>query len=167
MRKVEIMEISNKKYSEVEFSTSVENLIKEAKKEVEKSGSRRTENLFCAHVIIWMKYKDENQNDYPIWENVYLVKAESEDEAWEKAERRGKEECENDDGLEVDGRPARWIYGGVRKLISVIEASFLECNIHENCEDIIELTWNEFTVPDKESLDKLISGDSVNVNYDE
>jgi hypothetical protein len=34
-------------------------------------------------------------------------------------------------------------------------------------EDVAELTWNEFTVPDKESLDKLISGEPVNIRYDE
>jgi hypothetical protein len=160
------METSNRKYFGVDFSTDVEKLVEEAKREIERHGSKRVRDLFCAHVIIWMKYEDGNQNEYPIWENVYLIRAESEDGAWNKAECRGKEECEDDD-LEVDGRPARWTYGGVRKLISVIEASFLECSIHESCEDIIELTWNEFTVTDKESLDKLIAGEPVNIRYDE
>lgn len=122
---------------------------------------------FCAHVIIWQQYKDGIQDDYGIWENIYLVKADTAEEAWQKAECKGIEITEHDDGLEINGRPARWVYGGVRKLITAIDSSFFECKIHEVMENIIELTWNEYTVPDKQSLDKLIAGDSVNVNYEE
>lgn len=161
------MEISSNKFLGKKISQELAESLKKTRKKILEEKIERIENLFCAHVVIWMKYKDGVQNEYPIWENVYLVKANTEDEAWEKAEKKGREECEDDDGLEVDGRPARWTYGGVRKLISVIDISFFECKIHESMEDIIELTWSEFTVLDKISLDKLIAGESVIINYDE
>lgn len=142
-------------------------LLEKAKQVVAQGEYERIKCWFCAHVIIWMKYKDGIQDEYPLWENVYLIKANTEDEAWEKAEKKGREECEDDDGLEVDGRPARWTYGGVRKLISVIDSGCFECQIDESMEDIIELTWSEFSVPDKASLDKLIDGKPVIINYDE
>jgi hypothetical protein len=42
-----------------------------------------------------------------------------------------------------------------------------ECRIDESMEGIIELTWSEFSVPDKASLEKLINGESVLINYTE
>jgi hypothetical protein len=124
-------------------------------------------SYYIAHVIIWVRYKDGNQNEYPVWENIYIIKADSDEEAREKAEREGRAYPSSDDDLTVDGRPAEWIYGGVRKVIHSISGNSINVEIDLMLEDVAELTWNEFTVPDKESLDKLISGEPVNIRYDE
>jgi hypothetical protein len=122
---------------------------------------------YIAHVIIWVRFKDGNQDEYPVWENIYIIKADSDKEAWEKAEREGRIYPSSDDDLTVDGRPAEWIFGGVRKVIHSISGSSINVQIDLMQENIAELTWNEFTVPDKETLDKLISGEPVNIRYDE
>jgi Domain of unknown function (DUF4288) len=122
---------------------------------------------YIAHVIIWVKYKDGNQTEYPVWENIYLIKADTEEEAWEKAEQEGKGYPSPEDDLTVDGRSAEWVYGGVRKVIHSVSGDFINIQIDLAHEDIAELTWNEFTVPDEESLEKLIAGGPVNLSYDE
>jgi hypothetical protein len=122
---------------------------------------------FCAHIILWMKDKDGVQKEYPFWENIYIVKARNISEAKKKAERCGIEEAEPDDGLEVNGKPAKWTYGGVKKITNIIDNSIFECEMHEILKDVAEVTWGEFSVPNKATLDKLISGELVSSNYDE
>lgn len=122
---------------------------------------------YIAHVIIWVRYKDGNQDDYPVWENVYLIKADTNEEAWEKAEKEGRSYPSSNDDLTFDDRPAEWIYGGVRKVIHSISGDSINVQIDLMHEDVAELTWNEFTLPDKESLDKLIAGKPVSIRYDE
>lgn len=47
---------------------------------------------YAASIIMLVKFKDGNQDKYPVWENVVLIKASSGDEALELAEKRGREE---------------------------------------------------------------------------
>jgi Domain of unknown function (DUF4288) len=148
MKSVEIMEILN------------EDSVSEVK--------ATSENIYyLAHVIFWVRYKEGTQDDYPVWENIYLIKAKDSDEAWEKAEREGRNYSSPNEGLIVDRRSAEWTYGGVRKVIHALYGDFIRVDMDEFLDDVAELTWNEFTVPDKQSLDKLIAGEPVNVNYDE
>ena len=46
---------------------------------------------YVAHVIMYVKFKDGVQDSYPIWENLYLIKASSPAKAWEKAHKYGRE----------------------------------------------------------------------------
>jgi hypothetical protein len=155
MKRVEIMEVLSS--NATEFTDE----------EMQKMIVNDENPYYIAHIIIWVRYKDENQNEYPVWENIYLIRADTEEEAWDKAEREGRGYPSSKDDLTVDGRPAEWVYGGVRKVIHSISGDSMNVQIDFMHEDVAELTWNEFTVPDRESLDKLISGDSVNVSYDE
>src|SRR5262245_16370125 len=73
---------------------------------------------FTAHVIMSLRLKDEAQRQFPVWENIVLVWAKTEREAFAKAEAYGREEEGDDDGsLRWDGKPARWVFAGVRKLV--------------------------------------------------
>ena len=40
---------------------------------------------FAAHVVMYVKLKDQPQDRFTVWENIVLIKACSEDEAFEKA----------------------------------------------------------------------------------
>ena len=41
---------------------------------------------YVDHIIMYTKLKTDNQTEFPIMENLFLVKADSDDEAFEKAE---------------------------------------------------------------------------------
>lgn len=45
---------------------------------------------YSAHIVMFVELKTESQQRYPVWENVVLVKARTEEEAFKKAERYGK-----------------------------------------------------------------------------
>ena len=47
---------------------------------------------YVAHVMIYTRFKDGNQNKYPVCENMYLVQASTEEEAYAKATALGQEE---------------------------------------------------------------------------
>ena len=73
---------------------------------------------FAAHVIMYISFKDGRHDNYPVWENVILVEAETENAAHAKAEVYGREGEGDDEGtLRWGQRPASWVFAGVRKLV--------------------------------------------------
>lgn len=65
-------------------------------------------NWYAASAIILFEYEDGIQNDFPVWENVYLIEANDDESAMYKAIQYGKAEEGNDSGsLEVNGRKAK------------------------------------------------------------
>jgi len=116
---------------------------------------------YAASIIIYTRLKDSIQKKIPVWENVVLFKANSYEEALEKAIKCGKEqEGDSDNTHNLNGKPAKWVFGGVRKII--------ECVDSENQPgDGIEVTYSRFEVNSEEELQRLINGDSVKLKYEE
>ncbi|MBN2004361.1 MAG: DUF4288 domain-containing protein [Anaerolineae bacterium] len=54
-------------------------------------------NWYAAHAVMYVKFKDRQQEKYPLWENILLIAAESDEEALAKAVARAKED-EGDSG---------------------------------------------------------------------
>jgi hypothetical protein len=48
---------------------------------------------FAAHIVMVVELKEQKQDHFPAWENVVLVKASSEAEAFRKAEVLGGKDC--------------------------------------------------------------------------
>src|ERR1022692_3107657 len=72
---------------------------------------------YAAHLLMYVKRKTNAPGKIPVWENIVLIKAESEDAAFAKAQERGKQDEGDDDGTFVwAGQPAKWVFAGVRKL---------------------------------------------------
>ena len=114
---------------------------------------------YCAHVIMSVRFKDGNQDTYPVWENVVLIEAPSEKEAWEKAEQRAQRyEGDSEGSFTWGGRPATWVFAGIRKLIMT---DYLGAPPASGT----EVTYSEFELATAEDLRKLIDGDSVDVTY--
>ena len=92
---------------------------------------------FAAHVVMVVKFKRGPQKRFPVWENIVLVKADTEQQAFAKAEALGNDEANDNDGsFRWDGKPARWEFAGVRKIV--------ECAvISQRPGDGDELTFNE------------------------
>lgn len=118
---------------------------------------------YTAHLITYFKLKNAPQDTYTIWENVILVEAVDETEALTKAQEFGRLEAElgaQDETLTVDNQPAELIFAGVRKIGTVFHNGH-----NETLASGDEVTFNEFVVTDKESIQKLVEGEEVTVNY--
>jgi hypothetical protein len=116
---------------------------------------------YAAHTIMYVKFADGNQEKYPIWENIILIEANSDEEALEKAETRAKEdESESEDDFTWENRSASLIFAGIRKLIS--------CNNpDENPRHGTEISYSQMEVKTEDELSKLVKGESVTIIYEE
>jgi hypothetical protein len=116
---------------------------------------------FAAHLILYVEFKKHRQKSYPIWENVVLIHAESEEEAFAKARKRGQEqEGDSGDDFTWDGKPAKWVFAGVRKLTTCEDAE-------DRPGDGTEITFTEMRVRSREAIGKLLDGVPVGVQYTE
>lgn len=116
---------------------------------------------YSAHIIMFIHYKNAVQDHYPVWENIVLVEARTEEEAFEKAERLGHS-GEGDDGgsFRWGKEPAEWVFAGVRKLT--------ECQTFDDRPgDGTELSYNELELDSLEAVKKLASGKRVEVTYND
>lgn len=112
---------------------------------------------YCAHVIMYVRFKDGNQNCYPIWENIYLVLADSFDEAEILAKKMGEDASGDSNGTFYwSNREAEWVFGGVRKIISCANSDLVSG---------IELTYSEYEITTEDQLKKLVAGKEVDVKY--
>lgn len=119
---------------------------------------------YSASAIFFFEYKDGKQDDYLVWENTYLLEANSVEEAREKAEKYARQyEGDSSGTLTLEGRPVTQKYGGIRKLLTTTNS----INIEEGALEGAEITYSEFVVKDRKSLDDLIKGKSVKVVYQE
>ncbi len=112
---------------------------------------------FAAHVLLYVKLKDHPQSRFPLWENIILLQAESEEEAFAKAERQGREEEGDEDGsFRWGGQPAEWVFAGVRKLTLCQDSE-------RRPRDGTEISFNEMEVNSEEAIGKLLAGQPVSV----
>lgn len=114
---------------------------------------------YIAHIIMLIKFQDSNQDRFPVWENMVLLQASSEDEALDKARKIGiKNQSVTNSDFTWDNMPAYFVFAGVRKLI--------DCINPEQCpNDGTEVSYSQFEVDSEESLNQLVSGESVFVQY--
>jgi hypothetical protein len=101
---------------------------------------------------------DGVQDSYPMWENIILLKASSEEQAFAKAETRGRADVQHPDPTFTWGkRPAMWVFGGVRKI--------MKCD--ERPGDGTELSYLQLEVSSKVQMRKLLKGRPVPVLYED
>jgi hypothetical protein len=114
---------------------------------------------FAAHLVMYVKLKEHERKTVPVWENIVLIRAASEDEAFAKAEKRGEADAGDDGGtFRWDGKPARWVFAGVRKLTLCEPAD-------ERPGDGTEVSHTELRVSSEDAVKKLVKGDVVGVHY--
>lgn len=116
---------------------------------------------YAAHAIVYFELNDGPQEGFQVYENVYLISAGTADEAWANAREVARRDEGDDCGsLRVGGRSARRVFGGIRKVISVLlEGADGQLGNGD------ELTYNELVVADRAVLDALIRGDDAEVLY--
>lgn len=119
---------------------------------------------YSASAVFYFEYKDGNQDEYLVWENTYLLEASSDEEARSKAEVYARQyEGDSSGTLNLAGRPVTQKYCGIRKLMETTNSITLEKNSLEGA----EVTFSEFVLKDRDSLNRLVSGHSVEVLYQE
>lgn len=107
---------------------------------------------YAAHILMYVKREKATAEPIPVWENVVLFKADSEEEAFAKAEQRGKQGEGDDDGtFRWAGQHAEWVFAGVRKL-TLCEDS------EKRPGDGTELTYTEMEVRSMQGLSDLLAG---------
>jgi len=116
---------------------------------------------YAAHAIMYFKLKQGVQDRIPVWENVYLIEADSEKVAEDLATARAKE-CEGDSQgtLLLAGKPATLAFAGIRKIVAVSHESDAG-----QLQSGDEVTYSEFEVDSEAQVRQLISGDSVHIEY--
>jgi hypothetical protein len=120
---------------------------------------------YAAHAILYIAFKDGNQDSFPIWENVYLIAAADEEEAWRVAKQRAHEdEGDSEGSLTSNGRPAEWRFAGIRKLITVSHISESGTDDDQPVHGA-EITYSEFEVTTAAELETLVAGDSLLIHY--
>jgi hypothetical protein len=120
---------------------------------------------FSATFISVARLRTGEQDSYPVWEDICLIEASTDDEAFRKAEELGKSRDSDDQTLTLNGQPARMTFLGVRKVARVI-------NPLDVPEDAVpqhgsEVAFSKYSVSASTDLEKLVRGESVPVIYEE
>lgn len=115
---------------------------------------------FSASIVMYVRFKDGNQDRYPVWENTYLIEAASREEAVSKAEELGVAgEGDAHGSMEWDGRPAEWVYFGMTRLLDYY-------GMNDRPGDGDEITWAQYIVKSCEDMDRLVSEQPIDVRYE-
>jgi hypothetical protein len=112
---------------------------------------------YAAHLVLYFRYKGKRpQKRFLIWENIVLVHAKSEEEAFARAEERGRSDAAADDTLRIDKEPVELVFAGVRKLVKCEDED-------RRPADGTEVSYTEMQVPSEEAIRKLVAGEPVSV----
>lgn len=92
---------------------------------------------WIASYIERFEFRDEDQSNLnrrcTAWENSIIIKARNREEAFRKAEKRGRLTCDDKGYINTDGRACVWRYEGLTSLLP----------IYEELEDGAEILWRE------------------------
>lgn len=105
---------------------------------------------YSAHAVMAIRFKEGVQNEFPAWENIILIQAETDQEALDKAEARARQD-EGECGLTWAGHPAEFVFSGLRKVVKCYESELQPS-------DGTELTYNQLVFSNKEDFDAFASG---------
>jgi hypothetical protein len=90
-----------------------------------------------------------------------LIQADSEAEAFAKAEDRGRDEAGDDEGtFRWDSAPARWVFAGVRKLVRCEDD-------RKRPGDGTEITYNELEFGSPGDVETFANGEAVKARFAE
>jgi hypothetical protein len=115
---------------------------------------------YAAHILMYVKRKKVH-GKIPVWENIVLIKADSEEAAFAKAQQRGKQDEGDDDGTFLwAGEPAEWIFAGIRKLTLCEDPE-------KRPTDGTEISYTEMELDSERALANLVAGKPATVKLTE
>lgn len=112
-------------------------------------------NWYAVHVVMSVEYREGDQSDFPVWENVYLVEAADGEDARRKGTALGAAASGDSEGsFRWKERPARWVLAGIRKVV--------RCDSDDRQpDDGTEITYSELTFSSREAVARFASGEVV------
>lgn len=115
---------------------------------------------YAAHLVMFARLKGNvRQQTFPVWENIVLIEADSEDEAMKNAEQHGHEEEGDDDGtFRWASKPAEWVFAGVRKITLCQDSQ-------KRPKNGTELSYTELELGSEEAVYQLMEGEPVCVRF--
>jgi len=118
---------------------------------------------YVASAIMSIKTNGKQKN-IPIYENFILIEADSPNQALDKAIKISKDETALDDDLYLNGKPAKMVFEGIRKLIKISNPTDRDLDSTPPTTGT-ELTYSEYLIKTKNQLKNLVAGKSVNIKY--
>ena len=111
---------------------------------------------YAAHIVTYFRRKRSPQpRRFVVWENVVLIRAASDEEAFARAEERGRRDAgDPDESLRINGRPAEMVFAGVRKVVLCQDED-------RRPGDGTEVTYTEMQLGSEEMIRKLVAGEPV------
>jgi hypothetical protein len=107
----------------------------------------------AAHAVLYVRYKDGPQTDYPVCENIYLIESSGPHDALELATHRARQEEGDSNGTFTwNDRPAEWVFAGIRKLIAVTGVQSGD-----------EITYSEMVLKSLDDVRRFGNGQAVDV----
>lgn len=116
---------------------------------------------YAAHTLIGFQRID-GIGPISVFENIYIVCAESADSALQKAELISQSELKANKEIDINGNQAKCICGGVRKVVTVSNNS--PPQYESRPVDGSEISYIEYEVQNSDDLEKMLFGDSININ---
>lgn len=127
--------------------------------------------LYTAHIVMQVVFTEEPQTDFPVWENIVLVQADTPEAAEQAARQIGLADEGNSDGtLTWNGKKARWAFAGIRRLVScmdIIHHAPLDGPEIQTVGHGTEVTYLQFTLKSHEDLQAFLKGSEVELRVDE
>ncbi len=110
---------------------------------------------YAAHIVMQIQLKAGRQTELPVWENIYLIESSAPEDAMNKAEAIGlSKEGDHGGSFLWDDQPARWVYRGVRKLLTLSHPGDAENRPIDGC----ELTFTSYGFASEDDLDRYLEG---------
>ena len=119
---------------------------------------------YTASLISAVKFKNGKQDIVPVFEDFFLIEADSHIDGMEKAKKIGKEHASAEDDILYIGLPAEKIFLGVKKMRSTYNPSPLDIDM-DRPGDGTELTHSYYEVTDIDAAKSLATGNVVDVKY--
>src|SRR5262245_56427996 len=116
---------------------------------------------YCVHALHYFECQSGSQDSYLVWEHMYLIKANSPDDAKSKGELRAqRDEPHTDTRTMLNDRPAQLRFACIRKVVECQDLHILS----SMPVDGTELSYSEYSVSPGE-FSNLIEARSAAVVY--
>jgi hypothetical protein len=109
---------------------------------------------YAAHIV--MQIAVNGRKDVVAWENIVLVQASTVEEAYDKADEIGREgEGDANGTLMLEGDPARMVYRGTRRLVTLSSPTDNENSPTDGC----EISYLQVKLESENALNEFMEGD--------
>jgi hypothetical protein len=110
---------------------------------------------YVAHLVMQVEFKSANQSRIPVWENIHLIEAPNEQILRDGCQDIGRAgEGDSDGSFHWNDEPARWVFKGVRKIITIESLDDLANLPGSGC----EITYSTLVFSDNNSLENFLQG---------